>query len=186
MRLLQQATRITESISAQLQNDQMYRVVLDGQDEQSEVEWIQNTVLGKVQDSDGTPIKFLSTSSNMINIVAIDVSSNILGAVDVCDCLLAAYGDPYVNEICRKGVFGLFQEDKPEYLPHIHDLAAKYAHIRKTLHGILFLFRKPGTCILAYQLEQFMMWNPALIDNKRAGRIYNEIASAIPPRSTLQ
>ena len=122
----------------------------------------------------------------MINIVAIDVSSNILGAVDVCDCLLAAYGDPYVNEICRKGVFGLFQEDKPEYLPHIHDLAAKYAHIRKTLHGILFLFRKPGTCILAYQLEQFMMWNPALIDNKRAGRIYNEIASAIPPRSTLQ
>jgi hypothetical protein len=92
-----------------------------------------------------------------------------------------------VKELSRRGIFGLFQDDKPEYPQLIHDLATKYAHIRSRLHGMLFLFKKRGQSVLAYRLEQYLMWNPGLmnpahIDEARARRIEADITSALPVR----
>lgn len=185
LRLLQQTQSITDSIKAQLQKCQMYSVVMGGQDEQDEVVRIQNTVLSKVQDKHGNPIKFFSTSADAVNVVVVDATDSILGTIDFHDCKLATYGDPSVKEVYRRQVFGLFQADKAEYPLQIHALAAKYAHIRNTLHGVLFLFKKPDTGILAYQLEQYLMWNPTRIDETRARSICAEVIRAIPTRQKL-
>ena len=179
LRLLQQARSIHDSINAQLQKFQIYRVVMGERQQQGEVVRIQNTILSKVQDKHGNPIKFFSTATDAVNIVVVDATDSILGTIDVHDCLLATQGDPGVEEVYRMQVFGLFQKDKPEYPQRIHDLAAKYAHIRSTLHGVLFLFKKADTGILSYQLEQYLMWNPALIDEARARPIFTDIAGAI-------
>jgi hypothetical protein len=159
---------------------------MDGQDEQDEVVRIQNTVLGKVQDKNGNPIKFFSTAADAVNIVVVDATNSIMGTIDIQDCILATHGDPGVEVVYRRQVFGLFQEDKPEYPQHIHALSAKYAHIRSTLHGVLFLFKKPDTGVLAYQLEQYLLWNPALIDEARARPILTEVANVIPVRPARQ
>ncbi len=96
--------------------------------------------------------------------------------------MLATHGDPGVEEVYRRQAFGLFQEDRPEYPQRIHDLAAKYSHIRKTLHGVLFLFKEPETSLLGYRLEQYLMWNPALIDEAKARPILADLTRAIPVR----
>lgn len=183
IRLLQQAQSITDSINAQLQTHKLYRVIMNALDEQHEVARIQNTILSKVQDKKGRPTKFFPTAANAVNIVVVDATDNILGMLDAHDCMLATHGDPSVEQVYRRKVFGLFQEEKPEYPQRIHDLAAKYAYIRSRLHGVLFLFRKPHTGILAYQLEQYLMWNPALIDPARALPIVTYVGDAIPVRS---
>ncbi len=183
MRLLQQMQSITYTIKSQLQKCGMYRVARFWQGERDEVIRIQRTILSKVQDKNGNPVKFFSTASDVVNIVVIDATDNILGAIDVHDCRLATYGDPGVQKVYRRQVFGLFQEDMPEYPQHIRDLAAKYAHIRKTLHGVLFLFKKPNTGILAYQLGQYLIWNQPLMNKARARIVCDDISRAIPFRN---
>lgn len=145
VRLLQQALTITESIKAQLLKSQMYHYIMGWQDEQHEVIRLQNTILGKVQDKNGTPIKFFSTDANVVNIVVVDTTDSTLGTTDLHDCKLVTHGDPDVEEVYRRRIFGLFQETRPEYPRHIQELAVRYAHIRRTLHGVLFLFKKPNT-----------------------------------------
>jgi hypothetical protein len=187
LRLLQQAQPIADSISRQLHEGPVYSVAMDGDDEQREVVRIQNTVLSKVQDKGGQPIKFFSTDANTINFVVVDATASILETVDLDDCKLAAYGDPSVGELSRRGIFGLFQDDRPEYPPRIHDLAATYVHLRARLHGILIVFRERGSGILACRLQQYLMLNPALmnparIEEARVRRIVADITSAIPTR----
>lgn len=182
LRLLQQTQSIKDSINAQLQKWGGYSLFMGGDDEQKEVVRLQNTILGKVQEKDGKPIKFFSTDANAANIVVVDATESVLGTVDVHDCMLATHGDPGVEEIYRRQVFGLFQEDRPEYPQRIHDLAAKYSHIRNTLHGVLFLFKEPNTGLLRYRLEQYLMWNPALVDEAEARPILADLARAIPVR----
>jgi len=182
LRLLQQTQSIRDSINAQLQKWGVYRLFMGGGDEQKEVLRLQNTILGKVQDKGGKPIKFFSTDAAAVNIVVVDASDSILGTIDVHDCMLATHGDPSVEEVYRRQVFGLFQEDRPEYPQSIHDLAEKFKHIRTTLHGVLFLFKEPSTGLLAYRLEQYLMWNPALIDAAKARPILAELTCAIPVR----
>lgn len=180
LRLLQQAKPITDWINKQLKKIKAYSVVRGGQFEQDQVLRIQNTILNKVQDKHGKPIKFFSTAANVCNIVVIDASDSIFGAIDIYDCMLATYGDPSVQEVYKRQVFGLFQEDNSRYPQNIHKLATKYVHIRTTLHGVLFLFKKFNTGILAYQLEQYLMWNPTCIDETKAQRIFADITRAIP------
>jgi hypothetical protein len=69
-----------------------------------------------VQDRHGNPIKFFSTDPDVLNVVVVDATKSILGIIDIYDCLLATYGDPAVDEVYRRGIFGLFQEDRPESL----------------------------------------------------------------------
>lgn len=182
LRLLQQRKSITTMIDDQLLKHGIYRLLLGGDDEKREVERLQGTILAKVQDGKGRPIKFFSTEPDTLNVVVVDVSDTILGTIDVYDCLLATYGDPAVDEVYRRDLFGLFQQDKVEYPKRIHDLAAKYAHIRSRVHGVLFLFREPGSGILAYGLQQYTVWNRALVTEQIAQQVYPDLSTAIPVR----
>ena len=103
----------------------------------------------------------------------------MLGMLDFNDCVLATHGDPGVEEIYRRQVFGLFQEDRPEYPDRIHDIATKYDYIRSVLHGVLFLFR-PKQEMLMYDIEQYLIWNPFLMTDARARAVYDDIVAAVP------
>lgn len=147
--------------------------------EADEIVRIQSTILSKVQKPDGAPTKFLSTDPNAVNVVVIDASANMLGMLDFHDCVLATHGDAGVEEIYRRQVFGLFQEDRPNYPSRIHEIAAKYAYIRSVLHGVLFLFR-PEQEMLTYDIQQYLIWNPLLMTDARARAVYGDIAAAVP------
>lgn len=183
-RLLQQENATMLAIDAQLQQSPFYQIAMDGQDEHDAIVRLQGVILSKVQKPDGTPTKFLRVAPDIVNLVVIDVSDLILGAIDLDDCLLATHGDPAVRDEHRRGIFGLFQEPLAEYPERIQAVAKTFEHMRRTLSGILFLFRSRGSGVLDYQLEQYLMWNPRLIDKDRAKAICAEVEVAIPTRST--
>jgi hypothetical protein len=88
LRLLQQTQSIMDLIRGHLRKWQMYRVVMVGRDEQAEVIRIQNTVLSKVQDKSGNPIKFFSKAADAVHVVVVDATDSILGTIDYHDCNL--------------------------------------------------------------------------------------------------
>lgn len=180
VRLLQQDKATADSIAEQLNAQNAYTVLKDGDDEKRDIVRVQQVILEKVQKKDGTPTKFLTMRQDAINLVAVDISSIILGMFDFDDCKLAASGDPAVSDVNRRQVFGLFQDPKPEYPPHIQSLAQSFAHIRKTLHGVLFLFRKPKTELFNYSIKRFLAWNPNLIKEETAREISKELDAPLP------
>jgi len=180
VRLLQQDRGTTESIEGQLQAGNLWSVAKDGDAEQQDIIRAQQVILEKVQQRDGTPTKFLVRDQHTVNVVAIDISQIILGTFDQYDCLLVGRGDPAVPAICRREIFGLFQEAWPEYPSRFQILAKSYAHLKETLHGILFLFRLPKRESFNYSLEHFLVWNPTLIDERTAATISEQIKLALP------
>ena len=184
LRLIQQPQDIAASIAGQIENTGRYKIGLDAEDDQGAIVRIQRNILSKVQDKKGNPIKFLSIAKNAINIVVVDIADCMLGMMDIHDCMLACQGDPGVEEPYQRGVFGLFQQDMPHYPQRIHDLAKTYAHIRGTIHGILFLDRV-GVKILTYRLCHYLVWNPALIDESTARCILADFSAAIPAHRSL-
>lgn len=179
-RLLQRDKATTDSIEGQLRAVNAWSVAKDGDDEQQDIIRVQRVILEKVQKEDGTPTKFLVRDEGTINILAVDISQIILGMFDHDDCLLVGQGDPAVAPICQRGVFGLFQELRPEYPDRIRVLAESYAHLKRTLHGILFLFKRPKRESLNNSLEHFLVWNPSLMDRARATEISKQIRPALP------
>lgn len=187
IRLLQQTQSVTDAINGQLKESDIYAFTGDRKFQQSEVIRVQSTILSKTQDKDGRPIKFFSTATGTVNIVVVDATEANLGMIDVHDCKLALYGDPSVDEIFRMQIFGLFQDNEPHYPQHIHDRAAKFAHVKQTLHGVMFLFKSRPKRLLSYKLEHYMMWNPnlmnsSLITHESVLQIQTDITAAIPCR----
>ena len=186
-RLIQQDDATSKSITQQLEKSHCYQIGMvtmnSKHDELDAIVRLQNVILSKVQKNDGTPTKFLRVADNIANIVVVDVSDLILGAIDVYDCLLATHGDPAVDEIYRRGIFGLFQDAAPSYPTQIQTIATSYEHVRNTLSGVLFLFKKRNCGVLDYKLEHYMMWNHRRIDSIHAASICAEITKAIPMKS---
>jgi hypothetical protein len=180
-RLLQQDQGTANDIAKQLLAGPVFSVLKGGADEHDEIIRLQSAVLSKVQEKDGTPIKFVNIGARDINVVVMDVTEILLGMADVYDCMLAMYGDPEVPEHCRRGVFGLFQEPKPGYPPEILAVERSFQHLKRTLHGMMFLFRRPQGRVLAYELEQAFVWNRAMVDKPRAQALFAEIQRAVPP-----
>lgn len=179
-RLLQQDRATTESIEDQLRASNAWSVVKDGEDDQQDIIRVQQVIIEKVQKEDGTPTKFLVRDQGTINIVAVDVSEIILGMFDHDDCLLVGLGDPAVASICQRGIFGLFQELRPDYPDRIHVLAEAYAHIKNTLRGILFLFKRPKREPFNYSLEHLLVWNTSLMEKGDVAVISEQIKRAMP------
>lgn len=130
-----------------------------------------------------------SPAQNTVNLVAIDVTELQLGAVDICDCLLAAGGNmlaaKYFGSECqRESVVGVFEDTATSNLresqrkwvndyQHIEDGSP---HPRTYLHGVLFLFRDPPErAALSYDFRRALVWNPALT----ASDVVNTIESAL-------
>jgi hypothetical protein len=181
LRLLQQDHATAKDIAEQFTDAGLYAVSKDGADEQREVFKLQSIVLSKVQDKGDNPIKFLKADSSVVNIVAVCVSDILLGTVDKNDCILATYGDPAVPENSRRGVFGLFQDVQKDYPSEIQVAAKRFAHLKATIHAVLFLFKPSGSGILDYQLQQVLVWNRGLIMEPRARSVSEQVSSAIPP-----
>jgi hypothetical protein len=187
IRLLRQTQSVTNSINDQLIASDIYMLTGGGEFEQSEVIRIQSTILSKTQNRDGKPIKFFSTATGTVNIVVIDATEANLGMIDIQDCMLALHGDPSVDEPFRRQIFGLFQDNEPHYPQHIQELATKFSHVKQILHGVMFLFKTRPKRLLSYELEQYMIWNPKLMNSNLISResvlqIENDITAAVPRR----
>jgi hypothetical protein len=180
LRLLQQDERTTAGIAEQLAANQEFAVAMNGEAERDAVIRLQGAILQKVQRKDGTPIKFLRAGDGVINIVVIGVSDLLLGTVDIWDCVLATCGDGAVPLEFRRGVVGLFQPPNAADLQKSRARIASFAHIRSTIHGVLFLFRAVGAGVLDYGLEQVMVWNQSLMPEERARSLMNDIAAVLP------
>jgi hypothetical protein len=57
---------------------------------------------------------------------------------------------------------------------------ASFAHIRSTIHGVLFVFRAADGRVLDYRLEQVMAWNQGLVPDERARSLMNDISAVLP------
>jgi hypothetical protein len=182
-RLLQQDKPTSASIEKQLQASGTYRVAKCGAEEADDIVRLQRVILSKVQKADGTPIKFSQAKAGAINVVVVDISGILLRQADVFDCLLAAHGDPAVDKVYRRGIFGLFQEFEKEHPERIQNLATLHAHFRNTVHGVLFVFKDDNADVLGYRLEQYLVWNTRLVNSEQMKAAYGDIASAIPQRS---
>lgn len=182
LRLVQQDEKTTADIAQQLDVKREYAVVMDGEGERDAVVRLQGAILQKVQRKDGTPIKFVQAGAGVVNIVVVGVSDLLLGATDTWDCLLAACGDGAVPAECRRGVVGLFQPSNAGDPPETQARVASFAHIRATIHGVLFVFRVAGAGVLDYRLEEVMAWNSSLVDEKRARCLMTDIAAVLPWR----
>jgi hypothetical protein len=180
VRLLQQDRATSDSIQRQLQIGNVYAVSKDGEDEKQDIVRVQQAILEKVQKKDGTPTKFLTTHEDAINIVAVDISQIILGTFDPDDCRLVTLGDPSVQPVNQRGIFGIFQAPLPAYPEYIQSLAKSYPHIRRTLHGVLFLFKHPKSELFNYSVSRLLAWNPTLVDEETARAICTEIERALP------
>lgn len=182
LRLIQQDEKTTADITQQMAAKQEYAVAMDGEGERDAVVRLQGTILQKVQRKDGTPVKFVHAGAGVVNIVVVGVSDLLLGTVDAWDCVLAACGDSAVPAECRRGVVGLFQTPNAGDSPEVQARLASFAHIRATIHGVLFLFRAAGAGVLDYRLEQVMVWNQNLVTEDRAKALMTEISPVLPAR----
>ena len=181
IRVNQQQKRIQEEITQQLSLNNMYSIFSNGMDEQKDIIRLQSNILSKVQGKDGAPTKFFNVKPGVFNIVAVDISELILGVADRNDCMLAAYGDPYVEEPYRRNIFGLFQEPKQNYPDFILELSKRFSHFRKTIHGILFFIRHSVSGPLDFELRYFLIPNIDLISDSMAKLLDKELLKALTP-----
>jgi len=179
---VQQAERTTANIAKQLAAKQGYAVTIDGEGERDAVVRLQGTILQKVQRKGGTPIKFVQADPRVVNFVVLGVSDLLLGTVDARDCLLAACGDGAVPAEFRRNVVGLFQPSHPGDTLETQTRVASFAHIRATIHGVLFVFRVAGAGVLDYRLEQVMVWNRNLVSEPRAKSLMKDFAGVLRSR----
>ena len=142
--------------------------------------------------------KFCSTlSSNKLNLVAIDVSALQLGGVDVDDCLLAAGGNAMVSQYghelnARHELVGVFEDptqmalnsQQCNWMKDVNAVAVGEPHPRSYIHGALFLFREPrDTRALSFNLQQVIVWNPALGTGGQKREICSSLKTVIPFKS---
>ncbi|MCD4728714.1 MAG: hypothetical protein K8R46_13700 [Pirellulales bacterium] len=181
LRVIQQRHQIKKDIDTQLNLNNMYSVSLNGTGEQEEIARLQSNILSKTQDKNGQPLKFFCNEKGTFNIVVAELSEIILEAVDKDDCMLAAYGDPYVEEFARRNIFGLFQKPESNYPVHILSIADRFSHFRNTIHAILFVVKFPKSTPLVFDLRYFLIPNINLISNSEAVILNEDIRKALQP-----
>ena len=181
IRVNQQQKQRQDEIASQLKLKNMYSVSMNGTDEQKEIIRLQSNILSKVQDKNGNPIKFFTAEPGIYNIVAVEITEIILGAVDKNDCMLTSYGDLYVEEPIRRNIFGLFQKPEEHYPDHIIEISERFSHFRKTVHGILFLVRHSISGPLDLDLRYHLIPNIDLVSESEVQFLNNEIMNALTP-----
>jgi len=181
IRVNQQRKKTKDNIENQLKLKNMYSVSLNGTDEQEEIIRLQSNILSKTQDKNGNPVKFFTTEPGIFNIVVADITEILLGTVDKGDCMLTAYGDPYVEEPIRRNIFGLFQKPEPHYSEHILEIAKRFSQFRKTIHAILFLIRHFNSGPLDFDLSYYLVPNISLVTDSESQFLDKEIMKALIP-----
>lgn len=179
MRLVQQRQALTTLFEEQLRNSDYFGTILNGTDDRAETLRLQRLILEKAVNCRGELIKFQQDAASSYNIVAIEVSELHLGMIDDADCLLATYGDPAVPDLMRRQLFGLFQEPRPDYPPHIHEVAARFAPFRRAVHAVLFLRKVPPGNPIDFRLEYLLVHNRKLMITEEVNSIARDINGAM-------
>lgn len=179
MRLVQQRQALTDLFEAQLRDSHYFGTTLDGVADRAETLRLQRIILSKAINKRGKLIKFQPNTPRSCNIVAVEVSEIHLGMPDDNDCLLATYGDRSVPDFARRQIFGLFQEPRPEYPPHIHEIAETFAPFREAVHAVLFLRKIRLKSLFAFDLEYILIHNPKLMTDNQADTIGLEFKQAM-------
>ena len=177
----QQQKLTHDQIESQLKLKSMYSISMNGTDVQKDIIRLQSNILSKIQDKHGNPIKFFITEQGVYNIVTVDISEMILGRVGKNDCMLTSYGDPYVEEPFKMNIFGLFQEPDQNYPNYIIEISKDFSVFRKTIHGILFLFRYPISGPLDFELRYHLIPNINLMSQSDIEFLDKEIMNALTP-----
>ena len=181
VRLIQQRNWILHKVQQQLAKTGWFGIFLNEAGEQQEITRVQNIVLSKCQNSEGKPVKFFRVNPGQYNIIVADVTQPMLGMVDRYDCVLAAYGDARVDEVYRRGVFGVFQEPHPDDPEDLGRLAMRFSHLRSTIHGILFLKKRRGGDAIAFDLGHCFVPNTSLLGHNDVALLREGLAAVLDP-----
>ena len=93
--------------------------------------------------------------------------------------MLAMYGDQHVPESARRGIFGLFQESRPEYPAHIQQVARDFVAFRESIHAVLFLRKVPPQSSINFRLEYILIDNKALLNASELQGIASDMFGAM-------
>lgn len=107
----------------------------------------------------------------MYNFIVVYVSELQLDMFDKEDCRLTMRGDPNVPEICRRGIFGLYQPLSQNAPPWVKKYYDKFRHFRETIHGVVFIknSKKGNRCYIDLNLEYYFIGNNNLIGKEEFG-----------------
>jgi len=166
-----------EDIESQLKLKNMYSFLSDGTGKREEIVRLQSNMLSKTQDKNGKPIKFFITEPGVYNVVVADTS----GMVDKSDCMLTAYGDPFIEEHEQRKILGLFLKPEPHYPDHLLTIAKHFSRFRRTIHAILFLVRHSNSGPLDLDLSYHLVPNTNLASNSEAQFLDKEIMPVLSP-----
>jgi len=188
LKLLGQDRATRDSISAQLEDKGTSATFLD--DDRRDVARLQADLIQKASTRKFNP----KPTAGTINLVGIDVTELQLGTVDICDCLLAAGGNPLASQHCdpaclRAPIVGAFETIAAEklsgaqkdWIAGVQRVPEGAPHPRSYIHGALFLFREPQErAALSYDLRGAIVWNPALVARDTAKRISVALYDVMP------
>jgi hypothetical protein len=188
MKLLGQDKATRDAINEQLNDRGTCATFVD--DDTRDVARLQADLIQKASTRKFSP----TPRADTINVVGIDVTELQLGTVDICDCLLAAGGNPLAAQHCnpaclRDPVVGVFETIAPERLSKtkadwiacVQKLPAGAPHPRSYLHAALFMFREPQErAALSYDLRAMVVWNPAIVPPDVAKRLCTALHVVIP------
>ncbi len=176
------------AITAQIEATNRYCIQVA--DSLRDVFRLQRDIIGKASTRKFNP----SPAEDAINLVAIDVSELQFGAVDLCDCLLAAGGNSLAGRHCHEscldeGVVGVFEQipegnrsaSQIRWIADCHRLPHDVPHPRDYLHGVVFLFRdRTETAALSYGLRAAVAWNAMLVPEAMARAVSSELYEVMP------
>lgn len=185
LRLIQQRSWITESISKQLEENKFSQTLLNGNDEAHETVRLQNLILQKCQNEEGEPIKFYETENGFFNFIVLNISELHLSMIDKADCFLTMYGDSNVPHLYRRGIFGMWQELPENYSEIKKRFYDKFQYFRETIHGVLFVRYVKGSGYMSRmyidrELEYFAILNNNLLPKETSDLVIGKLASFLP------
>jgi hypothetical protein len=147
--------------------------------EKSEITRPQSIILSKCQNKKGELVKFFNKDSSSVHIIVVDNSSGISGMFDKVDCTLAAYGDHYVNDFCKRGVFGFFQPEKGNMSSEQIEFNKKYSNLRSMIHGVLFIKKLPEGDPLDFNYAYYFTPNYSAFDENRAEKLAERMSKTL-------
>jgi hypothetical protein len=74
-----------------------------------------------------------------------------------------------------------FQDVNAVYPAEVQAAAKRFAHLKATVHAVLFLFRPSGSGVLDFSLQQVLVWNRALTTEAGARPLNDHLCAAITP-----
>ncbi|MBI2803132.1 MAG: hypothetical protein HYX63_23175 [Gammaproteobacteria bacterium] len=143
LKLLGQDKATRDSINAQLEDKEVSATFLD--DDTKDVARLQTDLIQKASTRKFNP----QPSADSINLVGVDVTELQLGAVNICDCLLAVGGNSVAVRHCdpaclRDSIVGVFEAIAPEklsasqrdWISVVQKVLAGAPHPRDYIHGV--------------------------------------------------